>query len=88
MREAAAHQRGMGHMLGLLHTFSTDNCLTTDYCSDTYSPECDDTLGLEKVDNYMSYLFKRNTFTYDQRERMMHVLHHGLWINELKSSVK
>lgn len=85
----------VGHNLGLKHPFSTDNCRTSDYCSDTYSYKqdlpgqpCYDNLGLNEHDNFMDYIGEENTFTYQQRERMRHVLNHAYFYSNLKHSLK
>lgn len=85
----------VGHNLGLHHTFSTDSCRTSDYCSDTYSYvkdysgiSCDDNRGLEVHDNHMDYVGSRKTFTYQQGERMRHVLDYGFYYSDLKESQK
>ncbi|WP_177181098.1 M43 family zinc metalloprotease [Parapedobacter koreensis] len=90
----------MGHYLGLLHTFSEDDCLTNDYCPDTYSyvyesdpiEPCDDNLGWTILDNFMGYSNETGqaamNFTYDQRERMRYVLKHSNSLKELEYSKK
>jgi len=85
----------VGHILGLLHVFSIDECETSDYCTDTFSyiyrapeMECGDNLGLKLNDNYMDYIGEKNTFTYEQRERIRHMLNYGLWLDRLKFSQK
>lgn len=87
----------VGHALGLRHVFSDNNCQTSDYCPDTYSYSnssnlpCPDNLGLLERDNVMDYQItgiSRNTFTYDQRERVRHVLNHGHWVSNLPHSTK
>jgi Pregnancy-associated plasma protein-A/Secretion system C-terminal sorting domain len=83
----------VGHALGLLHVFSSNNCSSSDFCPDTYSyvfqnpnSPCSDNLGTTVNDNIMDYLGTKNVFTYDQRERIRYVFEHGLWYNELKDS--
>lgn len=83
----------VGHAFGLMHNFSTDNCISSDYCPDTYSyvfnntnQACSDNLGTDDTDNFMDYTGTHTTFTYDQRERIQHVFEYGLWFNELKNS--
>lgn len=83
----------VGHSFGLMHVFSNDNCRTSDFCPDTYSyifgnpsQACSDNLVSDKRDNFMDYGGAQNTFTYDQRERIYHVLKYGLWFKELKNS--
>lgn len=86
-----------GHALGLHHVFSDNNCLTSDYCWDTYSysnttnEPCPDNRGLMERDNVMDYQASgmvRNTLTYDQRERVRHVLNYGHWVSKLPFSNK
>lgn len=86
-----------GHSFGLLHVFSNNNCQTSDYCLDTYSyaittnEPCADNQGLLERDNFMDYQstgIVRNTFTYDQRERVRHVLNYGYWVSKLPFSEK
>lgn len=82
-----AHE--VGHALGLIHVFSNDQCQTSDFCPDTYSYQyldasvpCTDNKGSVGQDNVMDYGGSKNTFTYDQRERVRHVLKHGhYWAN-------
>ncbi len=85
----------IGHHLGLLHTFSTNSCLSSDYCPDTYSLDrinpvtiCSDNRGTLVRDNQMDYDGIKNAFTYDQRERMMHMIEHGIFLKKLKYSSK
>lgn len=86
----------VGHTLGLRHTFSDNNCSTADYCEDTYSynyphidQPCPDNKGaMIANENFMDYRGSRNTFTYDQRERVQHTIKHGLWFAELIKSSK
>ena len=85
----------LGHALGLHHNFSKNNCSTSDFCSDTYSynyhdPEidCADNLGVLEHDNFMDYEGTSNTFTFEQRERMRHVLNYGYFYSDLKNSTK
>lgn len=85
---AIAHE--VGHRLGLLHTFSY-GCQTTDYAADTfaYDPStwlaCPGNEGYLDPNNVMDYP-NGNTFTYDQRERIQHVLRYGVWISALTAS--
>lgn len=88
-----AHE--VGHVLGLYHAFSIDNCYTSDYCPDTFSyyyfninQKCSDNAGTLISNTFMDYRGSYDTFTYDQRNRMRHVLDHGVWLNELKNSNK
>ena len=85
----------VGHVLGLLHPMSNNNCITSDFSPDTFSyvfrfpgQPCTDNQGVTVSDNFMDYLGTKNTFTYDQRERIRHVLEYGLWIKDLKNSLK
>lgn len=86
----------VGHTFGLRHTFSDNNCATTDYCEDTYSynypnvnDACADNKGSKTPnENFMDYNGSRNTFTYDQRERVRHTIQHALWFPELIKSKK
>jgi hypothetical protein len=85
---AIAHE--VGHRLGLLHTFSY-GCQTTDYAADTfaYDPStwlaCPGNEGYLEPNNVMDYQ-TGNTFTYDQRERLQHVLRYGVWVSTLTTS--
>jgi hypothetical protein len=87
---AIAHE--VGHRLGLLHTFSY-GCQTTDYAADTfaYDPNswlaCPVNEGYLEPSNIMDYTIG-NTFTYDQRERIQHVLRYGVWISALTASTR
>lgn len=94
-----AHE--MGHALGLMHVFSNDGCLTSDYSPDTLSYDqaiwdgvsgyyglCDGNLGLNVHDNFLDYTGSFNTFTYDQRERMHKIFQYGVFIDELIHSTK
>lgn len=89
-----AHE--IAHILGVDHTFSIDHCATGDHCLDTYTWNyynaelaCDDSnYGLLEHDNIMDYKGNFTTFTYDQRERVQHVLKHGFHISALKNSTK
>ncbi|SQH77827.1 exported protein of unknown function [Shewanella benthica] len=94
-----AHE--MGHALGLMHVFSNDSCLTSDYSADTLSYDqslwdsesgyyglCSENLGLNVHDNFLDYTGDFNTFTYDQRERVHKIFQHGIWIDELINSNK
>lgn len=84
----------VGHTLGLRHTFSENNCASSDYCEDTYSynyptpnQPCPDNKGaMVANENFMDYRGSRNTFTYDQRERVQHALKNSLWFPELSQS--
>lgn len=86
----------IGHTLGLRHTFSDNNCATSDYCEDTYSynypnvdQACADNKGAKTPnENFMDYNGSRNTFTYDQRDRVRHSIEHALWFPELIKSKK
>ena len=82
-----------GHVLGLRHVFSQNNCETSDYCTDTYSykagdinEKCADNLGIDKRDNIMDYTPERSNFTYEQRERMRKVLEYAYYLKDLKNS--
>ena len=82
-----------GHNLGLFHVFSTDGCITSDYCADTYSYEknyynrpCPENLGSDIRDNFMDYYSDKRTFTYEQKERMRFVLENGFFYRDLKYS--
>jgi|GEM_PF-2243308 len=89
-----AHE--VAHVLGLLHPFSLDNCVTSDHCFDTYTwnyynknLDCvDSNKGLLAHDNIMDYEGVPTTFTYDQRERVQYVLKYGFRISDLKNSKK
>ncbi len=84
----------VGHTLGLRHTFSENNCASSDYCEDTYSynypspnQPCPDNKGTRVAnENFMDYRGSRNTFTYDQRERVQHTIKNALWFPELTQS--
>ncbi len=89
--ESIAHE--VGHVFALDHPFS-QNCERTDYCADTYSynfdtkQACIDNLGSKRPTSFMDYVGERNCFTYDQRERIRHVLNYGYWFGSLKDSEK
>lgn len=84
----------IAHTLGLRHTFSDNDCASSDYSPDTYSyhyprtdQPCHDNKGLKVPnENFMDYRGSRNTFTYDQRERVRHAIQHSLWFPELIKS--
>jgi len=81
-----AHE--VGHTLGLFHPF--DYC--DDLCPDTYSYEfnskeaCEGNLGAKTSSSVMDYVGPKDCFTYDQRERIRHVISHGLWHGNWKDS--
>jgi hypothetical protein len=85
---AIAHE--VGHRLGLLHTFSY-GCQTTDYAADTFAYDpttwlaCPVNEGYLELSNIMDYPTGK-TFTYDQRERIQHVLRYGVWLAALTAS--
>jgi hypothetical protein len=85
---SVAHE--VGHRLGLLHTFSY-GCQATDHAADTfaYDPStwvaCPGNEGFLTPSNVMDYPMG-NTFTYDQRERIQHVLRYGVWVSALPTS--
>lgn len=88
-----AHE--IGHVLGLPHTFTRNHMCNAydDYCEDTPAYDLDDNENFSvqqslfrgcngevfESHNYMDYYVSRNTFTYDQRARMRHVLQYGKW---------
>lgn len=87
----------VGHSLGLFHVFSENNCQTSDFCPDTFSynssnaSPCYDNRGSLIRDNFMDYNatgVSRQAFTYDQRERVQHVLKYGHWVSKLPFSNK
>lgn len=87
----------VGHSLGLYHVFSDNNCQTSDFCPDTFSynysngTPCYDNRGSLFRDNFMDYNstgVNRQAFTYDQRERVQHVLKYGHWVRKLPFSNK
>lgn len=84
-----------GHVFGLRHVFSQNECETSDFCSDTYSYKsgdinaaCEDNRGIEVRDNFMDYAPEKTNFTYEQRERMQKVLEYAFFIKDLKNSTK
>ncbi len=92
MKTTVIHE--VAHTLGLRHVFSENDCASSDYCQDTYSyrypntnEPCPDNKGLQVANqNFMDYRGSRNTFTYDQRERVRHTIQHSLWFPELVKS--
>ncbi len=87
----------VGHSFGLFHVFSENDCRTSDYCPDTFSyynannTPCSDNKGWLGRDNFMDYQvsgMSRSSFTYDQRERVRHVLSYGHWVSKLPYSTK
>jgi hypothetical protein len=83
-----AHE--IGHMLGLYHSHRGNgaSCATdVDYCADTDGAILDKNIGgyfYENCQNqniidfdFMSYVSLKNSFTFDQRERMRRVLEHN-----------
>jgi len=89
-----AHE--IGHVLGLLHPWSYGVCGPGDYTYDTYNylwdgvtdPPCPLFYGVAESTTIMDYRGARNTFTYDQRERLQTVLEFGIWIRNLSTSTK
>jgi len=90
-----AHEAG--HSLGLYHPFTIAGpdetvCDDFDYCPDTYAysrvyPDiCSETLGYKQSTTVMDYEGLKDCFTYDQRERIRHVLEHGIWHRNWKDS--
>jgi len=84
---SASHE--IGHYLGLRHIWGdANNCETDDYCADTPvaaqpnqecaegTDSCPEHDGLDMIENYMDYTPDAcmNTFTQDQKARMMAVL--------------
>jgi hypothetical protein len=85
----------VGHVLGLLHPMSTNNCVTSDFCPDTYSyvyntptQPCSDNKGTLTSETVMDYMGTFKIFTYDQRERIRFVFNYALWMKDLKNSNK
>lgn len=85
------HVLGLGHVFNQATACQED----PDYCDDTpyynrlayennintYQQQRISCQGIEYLsDNYMDYYHgTRNTFTYEQRERMQHIIRHGRW---------
>jgi hypothetical protein len=78
----------MGHFLGLRHVWGDEaNCTGTDYCDDTpqttaantecsLADSCPESDGFDMIENYMDYTpdVCQNTFTQDQKARMLAVI--------------
>lgn len=74
----------VGHWLGLRHTWGDGDCSVDDFCDDTpvsdgpnYSCDSHYSCGsLDMTENYMDYTEDgcMNTFTQDQKDRMLQVL--------------
>jgi len=78
----------VGHTFSLFHPFT----FCDDLCPDTYSYDfdtkvaCEGNLGLKQSTSVMDYVGEKSCFTYDQRERIRHVMRYGLWHSNLKNS--
>lgn len=92
-----AHE--IGHMLGLFHSFVSEDdedCANLDYSLDTedhvldsypnshLSIDCEDKLVLPT--DFMDYKGYRNSFTFDQRERMRRVLEYNPFLPTSKNN--
>lgn len=81
----------IGHLLSLKHP-QNKNCASSDFCDDTYQYDidtlepCEGNLGTLSPVSIMDYIGQNDCFTYDQRERMRHVLEYGAWFSNLKNS--
>lgn len=74
----------VGHWLGLRHIWGDGGCLVDDFCDDTppsdnpnFTCEAHSSCGtLDMIENYMDYTEDQcmNTFTQDQKDRMIQVL--------------
>jgi len=92
----------LGHFFGLLHPWGTElSCFWDDYCADTprtnvknssCSPNnsCSDIFfpGQDMIENYMDYTHDdcQNTFTHDQKSRIIQVLANSPRRSELSES--
>ncbi len=89
----------VGHWIGLRHIWGDGDCSKDDYCDDTptakqanYScnevDSCTNNFGVDMIQNYMDYTNDAcmDTFTQDQKDRMIAVMNNSPRRKELKNS--